>query len=141
MTEEDLVGRILAKDPRYARGAYEFVQHGLRHTLILLDRQPAEAGQPEPNHVTAAQLLEGIRKYALQQYGPLVRTVLAEWGITRTADFGNIVFLLVEAGAMGKTDEDRLSDFESVYDFDDAFPAEAGPVEIHREPDEDDITS
>jgi uncharacterized repeat protein (TIGR04138 family) len=137
MTEDDVLGGILAADPRYERAAYEFVQHGLRHTLIRLDRKPPEEGTPERSHVTAAQLLEGIREFAVQQYGPLVRTVLAEWGVTKTGDFGNIVFNLVEADAMGKTDEDQLSDFEAVYDFEAAFPAEAGTVEIVRDTDDD----
>jgi uncharacterized repeat protein (TIGR04138 family) len=41
--------------------------------------------------------------------------------VTRTEDFGAIVFQLVEAGILGKTDEDQLSDFARGYDFDQAF--------------------
>jgi len=32
------------------------------------------------------------------------------WGIQRTDDFGDIVFNLVEAGLMNKTDEDTRKD-------------------------------
>ena len=34
---------------------------------------------------------------------------------------GEIVFTLVDAGLLGKTDEDSLSDFDDVYDFGDVF--------------------
>ena len=51
----------------------------------------------------------------------LARTVLARWNIRATADFGEMVYLLIANGAMSKTDEDSLEDFRDVYDFDEAF--------------------
>jgi uncharacterized repeat protein (TIGR04138 family) len=47
--------------------------------------------------------------------------VLREWGVTTTQDFGEIVFHLVEAELLSKTEEDRLEDFRDVYAFEDAF--------------------
>jgi uncharacterized repeat protein (TIGR04138 family) len=41
--------------------------------------------------------------------------------VTKTEDFGEIVFNLVEAGILGKTDADSREDFRDVFDFDDAF--------------------
>jgi len=64
--------------------------------------------------------------------------VLAEWNVTATEDFGNVVFNLVEAGAMGKTEEDDISDFVRVYSFDDVFPEDAGEVSMRHPADEDD---
>jgi uncharacterized repeat protein (TIGR04138 family) len=72
-------------------------------------------------HITGQELLEGIRLYTLQEFGPISRTVLAEWGITRTEDFGNLVFNLVRHGLLGKTDQDKIEDFSSGYLFQEAF--------------------
>ena len=43
---------------------------------------------------------------------PMAKRVLAEWGITCCADIGCIVFNLVNAGLLGKTEDDSLEDFE-----------------------------
>ena len=51
----------------------------------------------------------------------MARTVLRAWGVTRTEDFGEIVFNLVESGQLGKTDDDRREHFAGVFDFAEAF--------------------
>jgi uncharacterized repeat protein (TIGR04138 family) len=51
----------------------------------------------------------------------LARTVLKRWNITRTEDFGRIVFALVENNHMSKTDNDTIEDFKNVFDFATAF--------------------
>jgi uncharacterized repeat protein (TIGR04138 family) len=51
----------------------------------------------------------------------MVRLVLDYWGIKKTQDFGEIVFTLVDAGLMSKTEEDSLKDFRDVYDFEEVF--------------------
>ena len=38
-----------------------------------------------------------------------------------TADFGQIVFNLVDYGLMGKQESDRREDFQEVYDFSEVF--------------------
>ena len=45
------------------------------------------------------------------------------WGVRSCLDFGQIVFNLVDARALTKTDEDRLEDFADGYDFKEAFAA------------------
>jgi uncharacterized repeat protein (TIGR04138 family) len=50
-------------------------------------------------------------------------TVLHSWRITSTADFGEIVFNMVESGKLGKTDQDKREDFAGGYDFLQAFAA------------------
>lgn len=113
------VSQILEKDSRYLPEAYEFVSEALDHTVKML-KKPATGPQ---RHVTAAELLEGIRQYALSQFGPLAKTVLNHWGVHRCEDFGEIVFNLVEASVLGKTEEDKKEDFIGGYDFDQAFRA------------------
>jgi uncharacterized repeat protein (TIGR04138 family) len=124
---EDAIAKILQKDPRYPRAAYDFVTEALQHTIREIGEQ---------RHVSARELLLGLRDYARDQFGPLARTVFESWGVHETADFGHIVFNLVEAGEMGKTDDDQMTDFDSVYRFEEAFPRETGEVEV-KDDDED----
>lgn len=126
---DDVLAEILRKDPRFPRAAYDFVREALRHTV---EKRGSEG------HVTARQLLDGIRDYARSEFGPLARLVFDTWGVQRTADFGDIVFNLVEAQEMGKTEDDRKSDFDDVYRFDEAFPTDTGEVVLHRSGDDDD---
>ena len=62
-----------------------------------------------------------MRIYALDQYGPLTKTVLNNWGIKRCRDFGDIVFNLIEYNVFSKTANDRKDDFSDIYSFDEAF--------------------
>ena len=72
-------------------------------------------------HVSGTELLEGIRRFALAEFGPLAMTVLNHWGISKTVDFGHLVFNLVEKGVLGKTSDDKLEDFADGYEFEHAF--------------------
>jgi uncharacterized repeat protein (TIGR04138 family) len=47
--------------------------------------------------------------------------VLEYWGVTNCVDFGEIVFNMIGAGLLGKTDKDRKEDFSGGYDFDEMF--------------------
>ncbi|MEN0110611.1 MAG: Minf_1886 family protein [Planctomycetota bacterium] len=80
-----------------------------------------EADDDADRHVSGQELCRAIQQYAIDQYGMLARHVLAEWGVHRTGDFGEIVFNLIEIGQMRKTDRDRREDFDDVYDFGEAF--------------------
>lgn len=111
---------ITLKDPRYRRDAYVFVRDALDHTKKGLTRREG-IPMTDNEHVTGQELLAGVRDYALGQFGPMVITVLEDWGITRCEDFGEIVFNIVEAGLFSKTDTDSRTDFQQGYDFDEAF--------------------
>jgi uncharacterized repeat protein (TIGR04138 family) len=93
------------------------VQAGLQYTVEKLHGD--EHGKSR--HVTGRELSEGLREFALMQWGLLARAVLARWNITRTDDFGRIVFQLVENGWLSKTDEDSPDDFRNVFSFATAF--------------------
>ena len=120
------IDEIIQRDPRYAYEAYEFVFAALAHTQRMLGRVPppllrgeAEGGASERDyHVTGRQLLEGVRDLALREFGLMARTVFRTWGINSTADIGEIVFNLVAANLMSKTEEDSRDDFRDVYDLD-----------------------
>ena len=96
----------------YAPEAYSFVLKALDFTVSKL---------PKPRHVSGQELSESIRQFAIQEYGPMAKSVLEHWGIHETFDFGKIVFNLVEAGLLRKRDEDVMDDFKNVYNFQDVF--------------------
>jgi len=108
---------IVASDPRYQREAYVF----LRDSLDFTTKQQKKAKGTTVRHVSGPELLEGVRQYALKEFGPLVVTVFDNWGIRSCEDIGHMVFNLIGAGIFGKTDEDSIEDFKAVYDFNDAF--------------------
>ena len=114
---------VVARDPRYAYEAYEFIDRALQHTQKMLGRERTSDTAPgDPRlHVSGPQLLQGARELALAEFGLMARTVFAMWGIHRTADFGNIVFNLIDAGLMSKNDDDTVEDFHDVYDFEEAL--------------------
>lgn len=72
-------------------------------------------------HVGGADLCWGLRDLAMQDWGLLASTVLRRWGVTRTLDFGRMVFALVESDLMKKQPDDRIDDFDNVFDFDEAL--------------------
>ena len=108
---------IVASDPRYGRDAYVF----LRDALDFTTKQQKKIKGATVRHVAGPELLEGVRQYALQEFGPMVMTVFSCWGIHCCEDIGHMVFNLIEAGIFGKTEEDSLEDFKNVYDFEVAF--------------------
>jgi uncharacterized repeat protein (TIGR04138 family) len=123
---------LVRRDPRYAYEAYEFVFDALTHTQKLLGRLPEAGSAPplsfspppsreEEYHVTGKQLLLGIRDLALREFGLMARTVFRMWGIDRTDDFGEIVFNLIDASLMSRTEQDDRRDFHAVFDLDEAL--------------------
>jgi len=112
---EEGLERIRAKDSRYDRDAYEFVRDALDHTRKLVGKEGR--GQ----HVSGQELLNGVRDLALSKFGPMAITVFEEWGIRSCPDFGEIVFNMIEAELLAKEKKDTRADFESGYDFYDAF--------------------
>jgi uncharacterized repeat protein (TIGR04138 family) len=108
----DLVENIYNRDKRYKPDAYEFVLQGLNFTQGKLKKQA---------HVSGRELALGLRDYAIEQYGALAQRVLSHWGLSCTRDFGEIVYNMIENKLLSKSEEDCLSDFNSVYEFEAAF--------------------
>ena len=108
----DQVEKIYQQDSRYKPESYEFVMQALFFTQKQLNRK---------GHVSAQELLDGIKEFALEQFGPMSHTVLEHWGIKSTDDLGNIVFNMVQNGLLRKTEDDNLEDFKEVYDLKQEF--------------------
>jgi len=108
---------IVRSDTRYQRDAYVF----LRDALDFTTKQQKKTKGTSVRHVTGPELLEGLRQYALKEFGPMVMTVFDSWGVHSSEDIGNMVFNLIGAGIFGKTEEDSIEDFRNVYDFEEVF--------------------
>ena len=119
---------VVTHDPRYQRDGYIF----LRDALDFTTKQQKKIKGVSVRHVTGPELLDGVREYALKEFGPMVMTVFDSWGIRSCEDIGHMVFNLIGAGIFGKTEQDSIEDFKNVYDFKEAFvkpfePAKPGP--------------
>jgi uncharacterized repeat protein (TIGR04138 family) len=111
---------VVERDARYACHAYRFVYEALDYTLKKIGCK---------RHVSGRELLFGIRDLAIEQFGGLANMVFDGWGIKSTADWGQIVWNLADAGLMSRSESDTLSDFEDVYDFARTFTLDARPGE------------
>ena len=128
---EEAIEQIAARDRRYHREAYFFLREALDHTQKMIGKLPKKN---EVRHVSGQELLNGIREYALQQFGPMTLSVFEEWGVTCCLDFGEIVFNMVETKLLAKTENDSREDFRKGYDFHDAFRKPFLPSSIAAEP-------
>jgi len=119
-TFDERISSLSASDGRYAPAAYHFVFRALDY---VLERRGQEGGEllAADSHVAATELLDGLRAFALELYGPLARMVLESWGLHRTEDFGEIVFRLVDCQLLNKQETDRKSDFADGFSFRDVF--------------------
>ena len=146
---QEVIKEIHNKDDRFGKGAYYFIREALDHTLKSLEKtSQGKSGHVSGNellegireyaldhtlknlekaktknkgHVSGSELLDGIRDYALDRFGPMTMTLMEHWNISKCRDFGEIVFMLVEYGILGRTDNDSIKDFENGYEFTDAF--------------------
>ncbi len=109
---EDKVNEVVKKDPRYKLQSYAFVMAALDHILRKFKK---------PKHISGKELLNGIKELAKEEFGPTAKLVFEYWGVRNTEDFGNIVFNLVDARIMSKTEEDSIEDFKDVFDFTEEF--------------------
>jgi len=131
LTFEDAVERIATRDPRYPAAAYGFVREALDFTQERLGTPPPGV---EIRHVTCRQLLEGLRDFALREFGPMAATVLGEWNIHRCEDFGELVFNLIDNQVFSKTEQDTRTEFQGGFDFDTTFRAPFRPSQRPASP-------
>jgi uncharacterized repeat protein (TIGR04138 family) len=98
---EGIMDRIRIREPRFDEQAYLFVLSALE--------------------MCQAELAHACRELALERYGLMARVVLDHWGISATADIGDIVFTLVDLGFLLSQPQDTRDEFVDVFDFDLAF--------------------
>ena len=113
LDKDAIILDLTRRDPRYRPEAYHFVFEALDFTL-----SSRGAGR---RHVSGPEIMHGVRRLGLEQFGYLARAVFQHWGITSTDDFGEIVFNLISADLLQKTADDRKEDFYGLFDFEEAF--------------------
>ena len=105
------VKELTRTDPRYSEDAYRFVTEAVTFSVNRLEAH---------RHVTARELMEGIRDYAAQEYGALAHEVLTSWGVATASDVGEIVYKLIGVELLSASPGDKRSDFD--IDFPPAPP-------------------
>ena len=108
----DSIADIINMDSRYKLDAYSFV-------MLVIDK--IQESLEVQRHISGEDVLKGIKSVASERYGPMAKEVLNSWGVYKTEDIGNIVFSLVEAGLLAKTEKDSIEDFVERFDFKKVF--------------------
>jgi len=104
---------IIRLDGRYEREAYNFVLMSINFSITVIVRR---------NTITAKELLDGMRIYSLEKFGPMSRMVMEHWGVFSCKDFGEIVLNLINKGIVEGAIEHVVEEFEEVgFDFTEAF--------------------
>ncbi|MDX2201057.1 MAG: hypothetical protein SF069_19050 [Phycisphaerae bacterium] len=124
------VVHAIEADGRYSLSAFGF----------LVDVQAAAVARvyadvptpPEMRHVTGRDICDALRIVATERWGPLATTVLKSWGVRRTRDVGEMVYLLVREKWWGVQESDRIEEFDDVFHFDDAFGAYEPRTDLTR---------
>ncbi len=115
---QQFLDTVTARDSRYAAGAYIFVRMALDYTVKKL--RSADESRVGGN-ISTEEFLEGLKDFALESFGPIAYTVLEEWGVKSTDDFGEIVFNMIDGGELRGTEDDKKEDFNSRYSFKTVF--------------------
>ena len=123
------IEELAEADGRYAKAAYLFIYDALQYTVEKLGKENLPKQQ---RHVSGRELVQALSDYGMDQFGPLTASVFEHWGVRETRDFGEIVFNLVGANLMSKTEDDCIEDFTDVYDFDDEFDWKKRRAEFTR---------
>jgi uncharacterized repeat protein (TIGR04138 family) len=109
-------------DPRFTYEAYEFVCEAVTFTQERLGRIADEDDEPDADHhISGEELLRGACDLAVREYGMMAPVVFRQWGIHTTDDFGEMVFKLIAAGRLSKSDRDEPDDFHQLFDLNQAL--------------------
>ncbi len=121
---EDAVDAILAKHPEYSAEAYTFMRQALDVASEHFHKSK------ESPHLSAEELYLGACAHALEEYGPLARLVLDDWGIRESSDIGAIVYHLIEVGVFGKQEGDSREQFNGLQSLEELLNA---PFELPKD--------
>lgn len=105
----------------YERAAYEYVFLSIRKTIK--EQQEARkaqnngAGATGSRHINAATLVSGLVTKLRDEFGYLANDVMRSWGLSGSADVGEIVFRLAAVKLLSLSPDDSRSDFCGLCDF------------------------
>ena len=108
------VALLIARDPSFSAEAYSFVSDAVAFTVSKLDKH---------RHVSAAELLDGIRLFAYEKFGAVASFVLSSWGMNKEDDAGRVVYLLISVGLLRASEDDSPEEFKTGVPLFPAVPA------------------
>jgi uncharacterized repeat protein (TIGR04138 family) len=110
----ELLRDVMKRDPRYSFGAYMWI---LAEGLEYVMKTHLGLSEDQRRHMSGQEIMWGLRALAIDQFGPLACDVWNFWGIRTTRDWGEVVFNLIDAGLLHKTEKDNIKDFEDVFEI------------------------
>lgn len=105
---------LARREPRYSYEAYQFVCDAVNFTQERLGHTEPES---DDAHVNGEELLRGACEFAVQEYGLMAPVVFKLWGIRTSDDFGEMVFRLIDAEKLSKSENDAPDDFRGLFDL------------------------
>ena len=111
---------LIARGYRFDARVYRFVAEAVTYTVSRCDTH---------RHVSAQELLTGVRQMAVERFGKMAGRVMEKWGLKLDDDVGEVVYLLIGVGLLGESDEDSPDDFKSGNPL---FPELPSPRRGHR---------
>jgi uncharacterized repeat protein (TIGR04138 family) len=137
---------LCREDSRFAYEAYEFVCDAVTFTQDRLGRassrrdqssaEPRRKPTSDESHVSGSELLRGTCDLAIREFGMMAPVVFKQWGVKTTDDVGEIVFKLIRAEQLSKSDRDDPDDFHDLFDLHqalaDGFALTLGDVPAKR---------
>ena len=119
---DDKLYEVLREDPRYPMEAYDFICETIEFTQEMLGRAPQEEDDHDVDcHINGGELVRGACEFAVQEFGLMAPVVFKLWNIRRTNDVGNIVFNLIRAERLSKSERDDPDDFHDLFDIEKAL--------------------
>lgn len=122
------VNDIIVEDPRFDAEAYNFISNAVVYTSQKVKDEESNMQR----HISGQELLEGIKDFAVEEYGPIAPEVLRHWGLTDSKSIGEVVFNMVNKNLLGSTNEDSIDDFIDSYDIDQKFSERFKPKKASK---------
>ena len=97
------INEFYDRSGKYAPDAYEFITSAVIEQVNALK---------EPRHLSALEVLQGVKKQLQNEFGILVKLILEKWNIKSASDIGEIIFDLIELQILSASAEDKRSDFD-----------------------------
>ena len=102
--------------PNYSVETYQFISDAVPYTIGKLQTH---------RHVSARELLEGIREYAFLQYGAVAPQVLERYGLRGARNVGEVVYLLISVKLLSASPDDSPEDFHIDFPWEEEAASDA----------------
>lgn len=118
---EEAVSQFVLDDQTYPVEAYFFLRDGFEYAARTAAENNTKRRAVGMTQLSGRDLSLGLKEFALDEYGPMAFFTLAQWNIHKTSDFGELVYNLIKMGQFFQNKGDKKSDFDDVFDFDEAL--------------------